>query len=76
MLRTAIVLPGAEQAWVLRPAETGIYTNPFQYFSDVIRGWLNVPPYGLYSMAINLLLVRIVDAARESAKTGRTVTLR
>jgi predicted dehydrogenase len=66
---------GAEQTLVLRPEETGTYTSPFLYFSDVIRGRLTVPKYGLYSLENNLLVVRILDAARESAKTGRAVTL-
>ena len=66
----------AEQTLVLRPEETGTYTSPFQYFADVIRGRLKVPPYGLYSLENNLLVVRILEAARESAKTGRTVLLR
>ena len=66
----------AEQTWVLRPEETGTYTNPFQYFADVIRGRLKIPKYGLYSLENNLLVVRILEAARESAKSGRTVMLR
>ena len=66
----------ADQTLVLQPKETGTYTSPFQYFADVIRGRLKVPLYGLYSLENNLLVVWILEAAWESAKTGRTVTLR
>ena len=67
---------GAEQTLVLRPEETGTYTSPFLYFADMIRGRLKVPRYGLYSLENNLLVVRILEAARESAQTGRRVVLR
>ena len=62
----------AEQTLVLRPEETGTYTSPFQYFAHVIRGRLKVPPYGRYSLENNLRVCRNPEAARESAKTGRT----
>jgi len=67
---------GAEQTLVLQAEETGTYTSPFLYFADVIRGRLQVPRYGLYSLENNLLVVRILEAARESARSGKTVTLK
>ena len=47
--------------------------DPFIYFSAVIRGKIKIPPYGLYSLENNLLVVRILEAAKLSAKTGRTI---
>ena len=64
---------GAEVSYVLSPEETGTYTSPFTYFADVIRGRLKVPAFGAYSLENNVLVVKILDAARQSALTGKTV---
>jgi predicted dehydrogenase len=53
-----------------------VYTDPFAYFADVIRGKITLPRYGLYSLENNVRVVQILDAARESAKTGKTVYLK
>ena len=53
--------------------DTDVYQDPFAYFADVIRGKITVPENGLYSLKNNVTVVRILDAARESAKTGKTV---
>lgn len=54
---------------------TGTYSNPFQYFAKVIKGEINLPPYGLYTLENNVIVAKILDAAIESAKTGKTVYL-
>ena len=54
-------------------SEVGIYQDPFSYFADVVKGKIQVPKNGLYSLENNLTVVRILDAARESAKSGKTV---
>jgi predicted dehydrogenase len=53
-----------------------VYEDPFSYFADVIRGRIKVPKNGLYSLENNLTVVKILDAARESAKTGKTIVLK
>jgi predicted dehydrogenase len=53
--------------------EVGVYEDPFSYFAAVLNGKIRVPENGLYSLENNLRVVRILDAARESAKTGKTV---
>ncbi len=52
-----------------------VYEDPFAYFADVIHKKITVPEYGLYSLKNNLEVVRILDAARKSAHTGKTVQL-
>jgi predicted dehydrogenase len=52
-----------------------VYQDPIAYFADVIRGKISVPKNGLYSLENNVMVVRILDAARQSAKTGKTVLL-
>lgn len=53
-----------------------VYEDPFAYFADVIHQKITQPEYGLYSLKNNLEVVRILDAARESAKTGKKVILK
>lgn len=52
-----------------------VYEDPFTYFADVIHKKIKMPEYGLYSLKNNVEVVRILDAARESAKTGKTVLM-
>jgi predicted dehydrogenase len=50
-----------------------INEDPFSYFIGVIRGKIIMTDYDPYSLKNNLTVVRILDAARESAKTGKTI---
>lgn len=65
-----------EQAKVVTARDIAVYQDPFSYFSDVIRGKIRVQKNGLYSLENNLMVVRILDAARRSAQTGKTVLLK
>lgn len=53
-----------------------VYSNPFQYFTDVILGKKEIEPYSLYSLENNMTVVAILEAAKLSAKTGKTVQLK
>ena len=53
--------------------DIAVYEDPFSYFSDVIKGKMKMAKYDLYSIENNILVVKILDSARESAKTGKTV---
>ena len=64
---------GAEKSREIALADVGVYQDPFSYFADVVKGKIQVPKNGLYSLENNLTVVRILDAARESAKSGKTV---
>lgn len=52
-----------------------VYEDPFKYLADVIHGKIKVTPDGLYALPNNLTVVRILEAAKESARTGKTVKL-
>lgn len=54
-------------------ADVAVYEDPFSYFADVIHGKIQPDEFGLYSLKNNVQVVEILDAARESAKTGKTV---
>ncbi|MFY0256146.1 Gfo/Idh/MocA family protein [Chitinophaga sp. 30R24] len=54
-------------------ADVPVYEDPFNYLIDVLNGKIKMPAYGLYAPANNVIVVRILDAARESVRTGKTV---
>jgi predicted dehydrogenase len=47
--------------------------DPVRYLAAVARG--RIPPSGLSSLENNLIVTEILDAARESARTGRVIQL-
>ncbi len=49
------------------------YNDPISYLIAVVSG--EVKPAGLSALDTNVTVVRILDAARESAKTGTTIRL-
>jgi predicted dehydrogenase len=65
-----------EQNLQVSSKEVAVYEDPFSYLADVIRRRIKVPKNGLYSLENNIMVVRILDAARESAKTKKTIFLK
>ena len=66
----------AEQLKKVTSKDIAVYEDPFNYFADVINGKVKMTNYDPYSPMNNLTVVKILDAARESAKTGKTVILK
>ena len=56
--------------------EAFVYDDPFAYFTDVVRQKITVPRFGLYSLENNMMVVKILELAKESAKSGRTIFFR
>ena len=52
------------------------YNDPFALLAAVIKGEVTLPPFALSSLENNMIVVKILDAARESAQTGRTIELK
>lgn len=50
--------------------------DPFHYFTEAIRGNIKVSPEDLSSLENNLIVVEILDAARQSARTGQVIKLK
>jgi predicted dehydrogenase len=69
-----IRLPGEETAHLEtldeRPSP---YDDPFAYLAAVINGEITMQDYNLSSLENNMLVVEILEAAKQSAKTGKTV---
>ena len=56
------------------PVKPAAYTNNIQYLSDVLGGKLD-PGQDLSSLENNVIVVRILEAARKSAQDGKKVVL-
>lgn len=68
-----VMLAGkSERPTTLKPL-TGPESNPVSYLAGVVRG--EIKPSGLSSLPVNLTVVEILDAAKESAATGRKIEL-
>ncbi|MBW7890475.1 MAG: Gfo/Idh/MocA family oxidoreductase [Chitinophagaceae bacterium] len=52
-----------------------VYENPFSYLADVVRGKITVTDDGLYALPNNITVVRILEAAKKSAESGKTIYL-
>jgi glucose-fructose oxidoreductase len=55
------------------PALASPYNDSISYLIAVVSG--EIEPTGLSALDTNVIVVRILDAARESARTGRTIRL-
>jgi len=55
-----------------RPAP---FDDPFAYLAAVVRGTVPVAPADLSALENNLLVVEILEAARRSAQSGKTIAL-
>ena len=76
-LRTALRGTGRERSETTRhlPPAPERVRDPFAYLAAVVRGDEIVTPGNLWSLENNLTVVRILDAARESARSGKSVIL-
>lgn len=72
-LRNKETLPEYEK--LVTDKDIHVYTNPFSYLHSVLRGKERVEPFGLYSLENNLIVNKILEAAKQSAVTGKTVVM-
>ncbi|MCF0061538.1 Gfo/Idh/MocA family oxidoreductase [Dyadobacter chenwenxiniae] len=56
-----------------RPAP---FTDPFSVLADVIQGRLKLEKNDLYGLPVNVTVVEILETAKESAKSGKTIYLK
>jgi predicted dehydrogenase len=67
-------LPNSKEVEVQPAALTGPNADPISYLVAVARK--EIVPSGLSSLPVNMTVVEILDAAHESARTGRRVDLK
>lgn len=53
-----------------------VYEDPFTYLADVVRKKITLKDYDLYATGNNVTVVKILEGAKESAKTGKTVMVK
>ncbi len=67
---------GAEYEKTVTDKDIAVYTNPFSYLHAVLRGKEKLEPFGLYTLENNVMVNRILEAAKMSASSGKTVKLK
>jgi len=72
--RVSVRLGDAEEETEAEPPPLPA-NEPFAYLAAVVRGEVSPGPTDLSALPVNLTVMEILDAARESARTGRTVRL-
>src|SRR5688572_11540794 len=65
---------GAELAKQINEKEIAVFTDPFAYLAAFLRGKITIPDYGVYSLQNNMTVIRILEAAKESAKQGKLIS--
>jgi predicted dehydrogenase len=73
-MRIRMRVDSREQPLTLPPAPERV-SDPFAYLAAVVRGVETVTPGNLWSLENALSVVKILDAARVSAREGKTVRL-
>ena len=66
----------AEKTIQVTSNDIAVYVDPFSYFADVIKGKIKMTKFDPYSLENNVLVVKILEAAKLSAATGKTVIFR
>jgi hypothetical protein len=74
-VRMSVGYDGFDEKSLTLPERQQPYDDPFSFFKAVVRNTVKMEPYDLSSIENNILVMEILDAARESAKTGRVVHL-
>jgi predicted dehydrogenase len=57
------------------PMRARPYHDPFAYFAAVVRGQIKIHDADLSALPNNILVVEILEAAKQSAKEGRRIVL-
>ncbi|MFW2475967.1 MAG: Gfo/Idh/MocA family protein [Sediminibacterium sp.] len=74
-LRIAEGYDGYKESFFQLKERPAPYNDPFSLFAMVVKKEIVLPPYDLSTLENNMLVMEILDAARLSAKTGKTVRI-
>jgi predicted dehydrogenase len=74
-LRVRLQNDTAERRSVLKEREAP-YDDPFAQFAALVRKKITLPKYDLSSLENNMIVMEILEAAKESARTGKAVKLK
>lgn len=73
--RKAIGYDGYREVIRTLPERQAPHHDPFLLMKAVVRNELQLPPYDLSSLENNLIVMEILEAAIQSARTGKTIKL-
>jgi predicted dehydrogenase len=75
--RESLTLRKGEEAVLTIPMRklTPPDDSPFTYLAEVVRGTIKVAPVDLSALGLNMTVMRILEAAKDSARSGKTVLL-
>jgi predicted dehydrogenase len=65
-----------DEVYQATPKPPSPYNDPFAYLAAVVHGEVTVKPTDLSSLENNMIVVEILDAARQSAKEGKVIYLK
>lgn len=68
--------PESKEEYQTAPSLPKPYNDPFAYLAAVIRGEIVVKSTDLSSLENNMIVVEILEAARQSAKEGKMIRLK
>lgn len=74
-VRMSVGYDGFNEQTLALPERKNPYDDPFSFFKAVVRNTIKMDPYDLSSIENNILVMEILDAARQSAREGRQVYL-
>lgn len=75
--RTLSLQKGNEEKMDVALAPLGKpYHDPFAYLASVVRGEVNVKPSDLSALDNNMIVMEILEAAKQSALSGKTIQLK
>ena len=74
-LRTKLQRNTPEETMIMEP-RSGLLSNPFSYFWAVVRGEIKMTKFEPTSIENNVIVMEILDAARESAEKSKTIYLK
>ncbi|MCC5930559.1 MAG: Gfo/Idh/MocA family oxidoreductase [Cyclobacteriaceae bacterium] len=67
------LINGKKQSELISDKSLELTYKPFMYFADVIRDKIKMEPYDLSSPENNLVVMKILEAAKISAREGRLI---
>ncbi len=73
-VRQRLAEKSPEETLKLSPREAP-FLDPFSVLAGVVRGSLTLEVNDLYSLPVNVTVVQILEAAKKSADSGKTVSL-
>jgi predicted dehydrogenase len=75
-MRIAEGYDGFKETTQKLPERAAPYDDPFALFAAVIKKEITLAPYDLSSLENNMLVVEILEAAKSSAKKGKTIRIK